>query len=189
MGTARPRSVAQFRIARGILMVAALVGALAALIAANHASAASGGVQVKVAKTALGRILVSAQGRTLYTFAADKRNKSACYGSCAAYWPPLLTTSTRVTGAGVKASLLGTTKRTNGKLQITFDGHPLYRFLKDTRSGQTSGQGLNLSGGLWWVMSPAGTVIKKTAATTTTTTTTPTPTTTTGGGYGGGYGG
>jgi predicted lipoprotein with Yx(FWY)xxD motif len=165
-------------------MAAALVGALAALLAANQASAARGGVQVKVGTTALGRILVSAQGRTLYMFAADKRNKSACYGSCAIYWPPLLTTTTRVTGAGVKSSLLGTTKRTHGKLQITYNGHPLYRVLKDTKSGQTSGQGLNVSGGLWWVMSPAGTVIKKTAATTTTTT----PTTTTGGGYGGGYG-
>ena len=81
----------------------------------------------------------------------------------------------------MKASLLGTTRRTNGKLQITYNGHPLYRFVKDTKPGQTSGQGLNLSGGLWWVMSPAGTVIKKTAATTTTP-----PTTTTGGGYGSG---
>jgi predicted lipoprotein with Yx(FWY)xxD motif len=184
MRTVRPRSVAQPRTTRAILIAAALVGALAALIATDHAAAA-GGAQVKVGKTALGRILVSAQGRTLYMFAADKHGKSACYGSCATYWPPLLTTTTRVTGAGVKAALLGTTKRTNGKLQITYNGHPLYRFLKDTKSGQTSGQGLNLSGGLWWVMSPAGTVIKKTAATTTATP----PTTTTGGGYGGGYGG
>ena len=179
----RSRSFAQPRIARGILIAAALVGALAALIAADHASAAGGGVQVKVGTTAFGRILVSAQGRTLYMFAADKRNKSACYGSCATYWPPLLTTTARVTGAGVKASLLGTTKRTDGKLQITYNGRPLYRFLKDSKPGQTSGQGLNVSGGLWWVMSPAGTVIKKTAPTKTATA----PTTTTGG-YGGGYG-
>jgi predicted lipoprotein with Yx(FWY)xxD motif len=181
MGIARPRSFAQPQIARAMLIAAALVGALAALIAATHASAASGGAQVKVGKTTLGRILVSSQGRTLYMFAADKRNKSACYGSCAKYWPPLLTTTTRVSGTGVKASMLGTTRRTNGKLQITYNGHPLYRFLKDTKSGQTSGQGLNLSGGLWWVMSPAGTVIKKTEATTT-----PPRTTTTGGGYGSG---
>jgi len=181
MGIARPRSFAQPQIARATLIAALLIGALAALIAVNHASASSGQAQVKVGKTRLGRILVSAQGRTLYMFAADKRNKSACYGSCATYWPPLLTTSTRVSGAGVKASLLGTTRRTNGKLQITYNGHPLYRFVKDTKPGQTSGQGLNLSGGLWWVMSPAGTVIKKTAATTTTP-----PTTTTGGGYGSG---
>jgi predicted lipoprotein with Yx(FWY)xxD motif len=178
MRIVRSRSFAQPRIARGILIAATLVGAVAALIAADQASAASGGAQVKVGTTSLGRILVTAQGRTLYMFAADKRNKSACYGSCATYWPPLLTTTTRVHGAGVKASLLGTTKRTDGKLQITYNGRPLYRFLKDTKSGQASGQGLNLSGGLWWVMSPAGAVIKKTNAMT--------PTTTTGGGYGSG---
>lgn len=180
MEIARSRSFAPPQKARAILAAAALVGALAALSAATHASAASSGAQVKVAKTALGRILVNAQGRTLYMFAADKHGKSVCYGKCATFWPPLLTTSTRVAGTGVKVSLLGTTMRTGGKLQVTYNGHPLYRFLKDTKSGQTSGQGLNASGGLWWVMSPAGTVIKKTAVAATTTTTT----TTSGGGYG-----
>jgi predicted lipoprotein with Yx(FWY)xxD motif len=175
MSTAHPRTVAHLNVARAVLAAAALLGALAALIAASHASAASTGAQVKVGKTALGRILVSAQGRTLYMFAVDKHNKSACYGSCATYWPPLLTTHTHVTGTGVKASMLGTTRRTDGKLQITYNGHPLYRFLKDTKSGQTSGQGLNASGGLWWVMSPSGTVIKKKPGSTS--------------GGGGGYGG
>jgi predicted lipoprotein with Yx(FWY)xxD motif len=190
MEIARSRSFTQPHKAHAILAAVALVGALAALIAATHASAASrGGAQIKVGKTALGRILVNAQGRTLYMFAADKGGKSVCYGKCATFWPPLLTTGTPVAGTGVTASLLGTTTRTGGKLQATYKGHPLYRFLKDTKSGQTSGQGLNASGGLWWVMSPAGTVVKKTAAaaptpTTTTPTTTTTTTTTTGGGYG-----
>jgi hypothetical protein len=62
--------------------------------------------------------------------------------------------------------MLGTTKRANGTLQITYNGHPLYRFLKDTKAGQASGQGLNLSGGLWWVMSPSGAVIKTKAGST-----------------------
>jgi predicted lipoprotein with Yx(FWY)xxD motif len=157
------------------------------MIAASHAAAASTGTQVKVSKTKLGRILVNAQGRTLYMFAADKHGKSTCYGQCATFWPPLLTNSAHVTGTGVTASLLGTTKRTDGKLQITYNGHPLYLFLKDTKSGQTNGEGLNASGGLWWVISPAGAVIKHAAiaspaTTTTTTTTTPAP----GGGYGAG---
>jgi predicted lipoprotein with Yx(FWY)xxD motif len=138
---------------------------LVALIAVGQASSAAR-AQVKVSKTALGRILVSAQGRTLYMFAADKNGKSACYASCATYWPPLLATTAHVTGTGLKPSMLGTTKRTDGTLQITYNGHPLYRFLKDTKAGQASGQGLNLSGGLWWVMSPSGAVIKtKTGAT------------------------
>jgi predicted lipoprotein with Yx(FWY)xxD motif len=161
------------------ILAAALAGGIAALMLATHASAASGGAQVKVGKTSIGRVLVNAHGLTLYMFAADKHGKSACYGSCATYWPPLLTTSTHVVGTGVKTSLLGTTKRTGGKLQVTYNGHPLYRFLKDTKPGQASGQGLNLSGGLWWVMSPAGTVIKKTAAAA------PAPSPGGGGGYGG----
>ena len=173
--------------ARVIVVAAAFVAAVAAMIlATTHASAASGGPQVKVGKTALGSILVNAKGRTLYMFAADKHGKSVCYGSCATYWPPLLTTSSKVVGAGVKASLLGTTKRTGGKLQVTYNGHPLYTFVQDAKAGQTSGQGQNLSGGLWWAISPAGTVIKKTAAAAppaTTTTPAPAP-----GGGGGGYG-
>lgn len=161
----------------------ALAAALAAAVAAGHAGAAGSGAQVKVSKTKLGRILVDAKGHTLYMFAADKHGKSACYGTCATFWPPLVTTGTHVSGAGVKQSLLGTTMRTDGKRQITFDHHPLYRFAKDTKAGQTNGQGLNLSGGLWWVLSPAGSPIKH-AATAATTTTTPSA----GGGYGGGYG-
>jgi predicted lipoprotein with Yx(FWY)xxD motif len=173
----RLASIAQPR-TRTLLAAAALLVALAALVATSHASGASS-VQIKVAKTKLGRILVNAQGRTLYMFAADKRGKSACYGSCAVYWPPLTTSGTHPLGSGVKASMIGTTMRTGGKLQVTFNGHPLYTFVKDSKPGQTSGQGLNLSGGLWWVISPAGTVIKSTATTTSSTS---------GGDYGGGYG-
>jgi predicted lipoprotein with Yx(FWY)xxD motif len=178
MGTTHPGWVVRPAVLRAVLAAAALVGALAVLLAATHASAASTGAQVKVDKSALGRILVSAQGRTLYMFAADKRDKSACYGNCATYWPPLLTISTHVTGSGVNASMLGSTKRTDGKLQITYNGHPLYRFVKDTKSGQTSGQGVNAFGGLWWVVSPSGTAIKKKPGSTNN-----------GGGGGGGYGG
>ena len=162
-----------------------LAAALAAAVAASYAAAGGGNrAQVKVAKTALGHVLVNGSGRTLYMFAADKNGKSACYGVCATFWPPLTTTTTHVGGAGVKQSLLGTTMRTDGKRQITYDHHPLYRFAKDTKAGQTNGQGLNLSGGRWWVLSASGSPIKRTATASTTTTTTPAA----GGGYGGGYG-
>jgi predicted lipoprotein with Yx(FWY)xxD motif len=167
----------------GIVM--AIAAALAVAAAASHASAAGSGAQVKVAQTSLGRILVDANNHTLYMFAIDKNGKSACYGSCATYWPALVTRNTHVVGSGVKQSLLGTTMRKDGKRQITFDHHPLYRYVADTKAGQIKGQGLNVSGGLWWVLSPSGSPIKKTAsAATTTTTTTPSA----GGGYGGGYG-
>jgi predicted lipoprotein with Yx(FWY)xxD motif len=188
MHPARPRSIATHRTARLLVPAAMLVATLAAMVATSHASTSSARAQVKVSQTKLGRIIVNAQGRTLYMFAADKHGKSACYGTCATFWPPLLTSTTHIAATGLKASLLGTTKRTGGKLQITYNGHPLYLFLKDTKPGQTTGQGLNASGGLWWVLSPAGAAITRTAAPATTTpaTTTTTTTTTTIGGYGSG---
>jgi predicted lipoprotein with Yx(FWY)xxD motif len=160
MGVTRSASIAKPTRTRTLVLAAALFGALATTVAAGHAFAAGAGAQVKVSKTPLGSILVNAKGRTLYMFAADKKGKSVCYGECATFWPPLLTSSSHPAGAGVKAALLGTTKRTGGKLQITYNGHPLYTFLKDKKAGQTSGQGLNVSGGLWWVLSPAGAVTK-----------------------------
>jgi predicted lipoprotein with Yx(FWY)xxD motif len=144
------------------------------MAATGHA--ATRGAPISVAKTKLGTILVNAQGRTLYMFASDKNDKSACYGSCATYWPPLLTSSAHPTGKGAKAALLGTTMRSNGKLQVTYNRHPLYLYVQDTKAGQTHGEGLNVSGGLWWAVSPAGAVVKKA------------PAATGGGGYGGGYG-
>jgi predicted lipoprotein with Yx(FWY)xxD motif len=174
MGTPLPRSLTRPSPGRAALAVA-ILGVLLGLIAVSQASSAAR-AQIKVSKTALGQILVTARGRTLYMFAADKHGKSACYSSCATYWPPLLTTTAHVTGTGLKPSMLGTTKRTDGTLQITYNGHPLYRFLKDTKAGQASGQGLNVSGGLWWVMSPSGAVIKTKAGSTS-------------GAGGGGYGG
>jgi predicted lipoprotein with Yx(FWY)xxD motif len=156
-------NIAHVKTFRTVLAAAALFGAVAAFSAA-HASAASTRAQVKVAKTKYGSILVDAKGMTLYMFAVDKNGKSACYGQCATYWPPLMARSAHVSGTGVKASLLGTTKRTNGKLQVTYNGHPLYTFVTDTKAGQTSGQGVNASGGLWWVMSRTGAVVKHAAA-------------------------
>ncbi len=149
----------------GRLVVSALLtGAVAALLIVSIASAAATGTKLDVAKTSIGKIIVTAQGHALYMFAADKHGKSACYGQCAHYWPPLLTTGTPRAGSGAQASLLGTTKRKDGKLQVTYNGHPLYRYISDTKPGQTSGQGLNLSGGLWWALTPTGALDKKTTS-------------------------
>lgn len=115
---------------------------------------------VKLRKTALGRVLVDRRGRTLYLFEADKGVKSVCYGACASSWPPLLTTGKPVAGAGVRRGLLGTTKRKNHKLQVTYHGHPLYFFVRDTKAGQTRGQGLDGFGGKWYVLDAAGKTVQ-----------------------------
>jgi predicted lipoprotein with Yx(FWY)xxD motif len=136
------------------LAAAAFVAASAAAFA--FASAATSGSRVNVAKTHLGRILVDSKGITLYDFPPDRGKTSVCYGACAALWPPLITHGKPVAGHGIRKSLLGTTKRQDGKLQVTYGGHPLYYFVTDRKSGQTTGQGLNQFGGPWWVISPAG---------------------------------
>ena len=141
------------------LLVALAVAAIFASIAAAVASAggsASNGTTVKIANSPLGRILVDSKGITLYDFPPDKGKVSVCYGACAALWPPLITHGKPIAGPGVKASLLGTTKRSDGKLEVTYGGHPLYYFVSDRKPGQTTGQGINQFGGPWWVISPAG---------------------------------
>jgi len=134
---------------------------------------------VSVRRTKLGLILVNSQGHTLYLFAKDRNGKSACSGSCAKFWPPLLSRSEPTAGPGVKRSLLGRTRRSNGSMQVTYNRHPLYTFALDKQAGQTKGQGSVASGGKWWAVSARGTAIVKTPTTTTTTTTTTTGTTTT----------
>jgi predicted lipoprotein with Yx(FWY)xxD motif len=122
--------------------------------AASNRSA--GAASVGVGNSPAGRILVDGKGRTLYLFEKDKTRRSACYGLCATYWPPLLTHGTPKVRAGSKRSLLGTTRRANGSEQVTYAGHPLYRFLKDVKPGQIRGEGLQVFGGGWDVLSPTG---------------------------------
>jgi predicted lipoprotein with Yx(FWY)xxD motif len=138
------------------LAAAGVVSATAAALALAGGNAATRGATVKIAGSSLGRILVDSKGITLYDFVKDKGTTSACYGACAALWPPLLTTGKPVAGPGVRASLLGTTKRKDGKLEVTYGGHPLYYFVTDRKPGQTTGQGVNQFGGPWWVLSAAG---------------------------------
>ena len=120
------------------------------------ARSGTGASKVGVASSQFGRIVVDGKGRTLYLSEKDKRRRSACYGECATFWPPLLTHGKPVARPGVKQSLLGTTRRANGSQQVTYAGHPLYRFALDTKPGQTKGEGLQDFGGGWDVVSPAG---------------------------------
>jgi predicted lipoprotein with Yx(FWY)xxD motif len=120
------------------------------------ARSTTGGTTVGVASSRLGRIVVDTKGHTLYAFARDRNGRSACSGTCATYWPPLLTSGKVRAGHGVKASLLGTTRRGAGKLQVTYNRHPLYTFKLDKKAGQTNGEELNDFGGVWEALSPAG---------------------------------
>jgi len=111
---------------------------------------------VGVANGDLGKILVDSQGRTLYLFQKDAGTKSACFGECASDWPPLRQSGKPTVGSGADAALVGTTKRSDGQPQVTYNGHPLYLYAGDEKSGDTNGQGLTLFGGAWYALSPAG---------------------------------
>jgi predicted lipoprotein with Yx(FWY)xxD motif len=137
-------------------LAAAAVLASTAAALALAGDATTNNARVNVAKSPLGRILVDGKGITLYDFPPDKGTTSVCYGACAALWPPLITKGKPVAGPGARASLLGTTKRKDGKLEVTYNGHPLYYFVSDRKPGQTTGQGIKQFGGPWWVLSPAG---------------------------------
>jgi predicted lipoprotein with Yx(FWY)xxD motif len=147
--------------ARPLLLALLAVAAVAALAAASGAAAAPGkAATVSVRHTKLGRILVDAQGRTLYDFVKDRNGKSACAGACAKFWPPLMTTGTPKAGAGVRAKLLGTTVRRAGR-QVTYAGHPLYTYAGDRKAGQTNGQGSTNFGAAWFVLAANGHQITK----------------------------
>ena len=105
---------------------------------------------VSFASSRLGKILVDSSGLTLYLFEADK-GTSNCSSACAAAWPPLAISGKPTAGGGVNDSLLGTTKRCDGSMQLTYNGHPLFRFASDT-----TWQGVNGFGAPWDVLSPAG---------------------------------
>jgi predicted lipoprotein with Yx(FWY)xxD motif len=123
-------------------------------------TAKSSAANVSTASTGVGKILVDAQGRTMYAFAADSKGKSNCTGSCLTYWPPVKAGSIPKASAGVTATF-GVLHRQDGTTQLTVDGYPMYTYIGDSKPGATTGQGKNLSGGLWWVVSPSGKWITK----------------------------
>ena len=138
---------------RSVLLVVAAVVAACVLAATAVGSTKTSTIALR--RTAVGNVLVAANGRTLYLFTADKGKTSICYGQCASFWPPLIATKPSV-GRGLKASLLGTTTRKDGRRQVTYGGHPLYFFAKDRKAGDVKGQAFVHFGGAWWVVSAAG---------------------------------
>jgi predicted lipoprotein with Yx(FWY)xxD motif len=118
-----------------------------------------------------GEVLVDEDGRTLYRFLADTGTQSTCEGDCATTWPPLTVDDGPVAGPGVDPALLATTTRADGTLQVTYAGHPLYRYAGDEQPGQANGQGI---GGVWFVVGADGAPVREA--------------TQAAGGYGGRYG-
>ena len=127
-----------------VLFGVALAGASAPAAATGTAAGTSTGLKITTIGGAT--VLTNAKGFTLYSFAPDTPTTSKCYGSCAAYWPPV--TGTTTAGQGLPGRI-GTITRTGGSHQLTYNGHPLYTYIGDTAPGQARGNNLNLNGGLW----------------------------------------
>jgi predicted lipoprotein with Yx(FWY)xxD motif len=113
----------------------------------------------------LGRVLVAGDGHTLYVYTPDHQGSSTCYGVCARRWPPLLLprgTRHAAAGPGISAAMLGTVRRKDGSVQVTYGGWPLYLYAVDVQPGQATGQGDDM--GLWYVLSPDGSVDRRSLA-------------------------
>jgi predicted lipoprotein with Yx(FWY)xxD motif len=112
----------------------------------------------------LGHVLVDGYGLTLYLFLPERHaGRSICTGYCASRWPPLTLpagVATPVSGQGVRTALVGTTRRSDGTVQVTYDGWPLYHWIGDTEPGQHNGEGLRDSGGLWYALDGAGDLVR-----------------------------
>ncbi|MDG4826288.1 hypothetical protein O7635_30935 [Asanoa sp. WMMD1127] len=138
---------------------AALVVVGAAGATTAGAAEAKGAPPASVTVQVTNGHLADAQGNSLYLFVADTGNTSTCNGACAAQWPPLVTQGAVQAGNGVDASKLGTSNRQDNTKQVTYNNHPLYRFIADTAPNQTNGQGVNAFGALWWLVNPNGDAI------------------------------
>jgi predicted lipoprotein with Yx(FWY)xxD motif len=118
------------------------------------------GVSLKVMNSRYGRMLFDGKGRALYLFTRERTSRSRCYGECARAWPPFLTKGKPRARSDVKGSLLGTTRRRNGEVQVTYRGHPLYYYVDDREPGQVLCQDVVEFGGTWLVVSPSGRAIR-----------------------------
>jgi predicted lipoprotein with Yx(FWY)xxD motif len=144
----------------------ALMAALSTVVLAACGSTGSGrpDYSVTVGTVAgLGRVLVDGNGRTLYMYTPDHQGRSTCYGVCAQQWPPLLVPRgirRPLAGPGLNAAMLGTVIRKNGAAQVTYNGWPLYLYVVDVQPGEATGQADDM--GLWFVLSPNGSVDRRT---------------------------
>lgn len=167
----RTRSISTFFV--GGTVIAAL--ALSACGSDNNNSSKSANTTTTQAKSAssatvvvdttdLGKVLADSKDRTLYLFMKDSGTTSECNDACATAWPPLTVSGTPTAASGAEASLVGMTTRADGTTQVTYNGHPVYRFSGDQSPGQTAGQGLTAFGGAWYAVSPTGEQVTGTAS-------------------------
>jgi predicted lipoprotein with Yx(FWY)xxD motif len=124
--------------------------------AGSSASASTTGTVITTHAGSAGAFLTTGSGRTVYLWAEDGMNMSACSGACASAWPPVPATGTLTATGGAKASDLGTITRSDGTKQVTYDGHPLYYFAGDSAAGQANGQGSDSFGAKWWLVASSG---------------------------------
>jgi predicted lipoprotein with Yx(FWY)xxD motif len=157
-----PLRIASAALVAAVALVATGSGVAGARVASTPHVAKTPTVKTKKVAT-LGTILVNSKGRTLYMFVPDHQKKVTCKGQCAVIWPPLKIKKGQKPTAGgtARQKLLGTDKNPCGGRVVTYNHWPLYTYVTDTKPGQTTGQGVNNSGGKWYVLSPSGKVIKK----------------------------
>jgi predicted lipoprotein with Yx(FWY)xxD motif len=158
MGT--PRTPLRIAVLAALAAAVAIAAAGSGVAAVQHA-AKGATVQTRKIK-GLGTVLVNSRGLTLYMFAPDKQKRVTCKGSCAVIWPPLKAKAGQkpTAGGAARKSLLGTDPNPGGGRVVTYNHWPLYAYVTDTKPGQATGQAIKQSGGYWYVLSPAGTVIK-----------------------------
>ena len=144
----------------GAILAAAALGALTT-VASGQADGAAPKPTLTVRASAFGRILFDGNGRALYAFTRDPRGgRSTCYGACATAWPPYVKRAALRAGAGVRRALIGTTRRRDGRLQVTYAGRPLYYYVGDARPRQILCQDVDEFGGTWLVVRPSGMLVR-----------------------------
>lgn len=124
------------------------------------ATVAAKGPKIKVVDSDYGQILSNGRGRALYLFTADQGKGSNCSGDCATAWPPYIVKSNPVAGPGAKAGKIGTTTRSDGRLQATYAGHPVYFYVSDNEPGEVLCQAVNEFGGYWYVLRASGKAVR-----------------------------
>jgi predicted lipoprotein with Yx(FWY)xxD motif len=138
------------------VLALAAASASSAALASSHADRST----LTAGRSSYGRVLFDGRGFVLYAFTRDPRGKSVCAGTCARAWPPYVVKTRPRAGSGVRARLLGTTKRADGRLQVTYAGRPLYYYVGDRRAGQILCQNVTEFGGVWLVIRPTGALVR-----------------------------
>jgi predicted lipoprotein with Yx(FWY)xxD motif len=147
-------------VAVAIVSAAAIDVAHGVAVTAQAGAATMSSPTLKARTTQFGKVLFAGNGRVVYAFTRDRRNgPSRCYGGCAAAWPVYFAKGTLKAGAGAKRSLIGTTRRRDGRRQVTYNGWPLYYYAHE-KAGEVKCQNVETHGGTWLVVRPAGTLVR-----------------------------